>query len=367
MDIIKHMKHAISLAEKGTQAFPNPKVGALIIKNNEVVASGYHQVYGGPHAEVDAFNHLKESAEGLTMVVTLEPCSHHGKTPPCVDLIIEKGISKVIIGMQDPNPLVAGKGIEKLQHAGIEVEVGFFEEELTELNKMYLTNVQKNRPFTTLKVAMTVDGKIASKTYDSKWISHPSSRLKTHELRNRHQAILVSVNTILRDDPSLSVRLDDIKHPFKIVIDPELKTPITAKIIQEDASKVILITQNTLDHHLLQPYQDLGVQIMQVASDGHHLHLQAAFEKLFHMELRSIFIEAGHHLSASLFQASLIDELVVFIAPKLIGGDTAPTLMGGEGIAWMNEAIKLSLIQHERFNEDIMLQYKVRHSPCLQD
>jgi len=360
MDIIKHMKQAIALAEKGIHAFPNPKVGAVIIKDNQIVAEGYHRYYGKAHAEVEAFNHLQEDAKGLTMVVTLEPCSHHGKTPPCVDLIIEKGISKVIIGMEDPHPLVKGQGIMKLKAAGIDVEVGFLEKELAELNKMYLTNIQKKRPFTTLKVAMTVDGKIASKDYDSQWISNPSSRQKTHELRAQYQAILVSVNTVLRDDPSLSVRLDDVIHPYKIVIDPQLKTPLNAHIIQESATKVIIITQDTHGHDRYQPYLDLNITLIQVSSQKNHLNLKEAFEKLYAINIRSIFIEAGHHLAASLFEENLVDELVVFIAPKLIGGDEAPTLMGGTGIPLMKDALKLELIHHQIIDEDIMLQYKVR-------
>jgi diaminohydroxyphosphoribosylaminopyrimidine deaminase/5-amino-6-(5-phosphoribosylamino)uracil reductase len=367
MDFKHYMKQAISLAEKGTDVFPNPKVGALILDGDTVVAEGYHQVYGGPHAEIEAFNALNQSAKGLTMMVTLEPCSHHGKTPPCVDAIIEKGIQKVIIGMEDPHPLVAGKGIQKLKEAGIEVEIGFLNKELNALNQNYLTLIQKKRPITTLKVATTVDGKVASVTHDSKWISNPSSRLKSHALRERHEAIMVSVNTVLRDDPALSARLESTTHPFKIIIDRPLKTPIDAQLFKDAGGKVIIITHEHHDLEIKKAFLEKGARFIEVPLKENHLDLSVAFEKILDEKIHSVLIEAGHHLGASLIEENLIDELVVFIAPKLIGGDSAPTLMGGKGIALIDDAVKLTLLKHEVLGEDIMLHYALKETSCLQD
>lgn len=367
MDFNTYMRQAISLAEKGTNVFPNPKVGALILEGNTVVAEGYHQEYGGPHAEIEAFNALNQSAKGLTMVVTLEPCSHHGKTPPCADAIIERGIQKVIIGMEDPHPLVAGKGIQKLKDAGIEVEVGFLEKELKEINQNYLTLIQKKRPITTLKVATTVDGKMASVSHDSKWISNPSSRLQSHALRKRHEAIMVSVNTVLRDDPALSARLESTTHPFKIIIDQPLQTPLDAQLFKDAAGKVIIITHEHHDLEIKKAYLEKGARFIEVPLKENHLDLNVAFEKILDEKIHSVLIEAGHHLGASLIEENLIDELVVFIAPKLIGGDNAPTLMGGKGISMMNDAVKLTLLKHEVLGEDIMLHYALKETSCLQD
>jgi diaminohydroxyphosphoribosylaminopyrimidine deaminase/5-amino-6-(5-phosphoribosylamino)uracil reductase len=356
------MKRAIELAKQGEKAHPNPKVGALILNQDTVVAEGYHHTFGGPHAEVEAFNQLNEPALGLTMVVTLEPCSHVGKTPPCVDLIIEKGIQKVVIGMVDPNPLVAGEGIKKLKAAAIDVEILNVGQDLFDLNKIYLTNQQKKRPFTTLKVAMSLDGKIATAQKDSKWISNASSRQKTHELRRQHAAILVSHQTVINDNPSLSVRLEDTFHPFKVIVDQHLKTPITSKLFQEAPEKVILLTHKDHPKSLQEAYLKKGVTIIEVTTKNHHLNLNEAFNTLYQHGIDSIFIEAGHHLAASLFDSQLIDECVVFIAPKLLGGDEALTLMGGPGKALVQDAIKLELLDHQVFAEDIMLHYRIRET-----
>ena len=360
--VISSLQRAIELAQKGTGFVePNPKVGALILEGDQVVAEGYHEVYGGPHAEINALKNLNGSAQGLTMVVTLEPCSHFGKTPPCVDAIIDSGIKKVIVGMKDPNPLVAGKGLKKLKDAGIEVELLDPTNELLELNRPYLVALEKKRPFVTLKAGMTLDGKIASATYDSKWISNTASRQMTHELRQAHQAVLVSIKTVLRDDPSLSIRVGGpIKHPYKIVIDKDLQIPLDAKMIEESPENVILMTKKNHPIPKLNALRLKGVTLYELPLQGPYLNLKEGFQKLYDQGIHSVFIEAGHHLVNSLVQDKLVDDIIVFIAPKLIGGDTAPTLMGGPGIPLMKNAVNLELIDTYPLEGDVFIHYRIK-------
>ncbi|MFH1868599.1 MAG: bifunctional diaminohydroxyphosphoribosylaminopyrimidine deaminase/5-amino-6-(5-phosphoribosylamino)uracil reductase RibD, partial [Candidatus Omnitrophota bacterium] len=249
-DLLLHKRFmliALAEAKKGLgRVSPNPAVGCIIVKEGKIVSKGYHQIFGGPHAEIIALKRAKEKAYGATIYVTLEPCSYFGKTPPCIDAIIISGIKKVVVAMVDPNPANSGKGLKKLRREGIKVISGILKKEAEALNKPFIDRMKKKRPYVTVKLAQSLDGKIATKAGDSKWISSKSSRTVVQRLRSRHDAIMVGVNTVLKDDPSLSVRISHIvcrmshRQPTKIVIDSKLKTPVNAKIFQKPSAKVII-------------------------------------------------------------------------------------------------------------------------------
>lgn len=345
----QYMQQAIDLAQKG-EGFvnPNPLVGALIVKDGKVIGSGYHEQYGGPHAEVNAFNNATESVEGATMFVTLEPCAHYGKTPPCALKIIEKKIKKVIIAKTDPNPLVNMKGIELLKAAGIEVEYGLMSEAVTIQNEIFLKYIQTKKPFVSIKYAMTADGKLATKTLDSKWITSEASRAYVHELRNKHMAIMVGVNTIIQDDARLNTRLErPHRNPIRIIIDPELNIPRDAYVVKTAQVQPTWVVTQKYEQRLV----DLGVRIIQMPE----IDLVALMDKLGEEKVDSVLIEGGSFTHGKALESGIVDKVYAFIAPKLIGGKNALTPVGGEGVALMSDAFKLTNIQYQIFDQDILL------------
>src|SRR5690554_1816352 len=345
----KYMKQAFNLAKKG-EGFvnPNPLVGAVIVKNGKVIGKGYHKAFGQVHAEIDAFNHATEDVKGATMFVTLEPCSHHGKQPPCAHKIIQKGISKVVIANLDPNPLVYKQGVQLLKDAGIEVEYGLLESLGHKVNDIFFHYITTKKPFIAMKYAMTLDGKLATRNFNSKWITNEKSRAYVHDLRHKYTAILVGVNTIIKDDAKLNVRRHKkSKNPIRIILDPKLETPMNSFVVQTANEQPTWIVSEKYDA----AYTNLGVRVIQMKTlDLHELMTILGEEKI-----DSIFIEGGAFTHASFLEAGLVNKVYAFVAPKIIGGSQALTPVSGQGVALMKDAYQLKDIQFQRFNEDILI------------
>ncbi|MGI6084762.1 MAG: bifunctional diaminohydroxyphosphoribosylaminopyrimidine deaminase/5-amino-6-(5-phosphoribosylamino)uracil reductase RibD [Acetivibrionales bacterium] len=366
-----YMQRTLELAKLGWgKTNPNPLVGAVIVKNEKIIAEGYHEKYGCSHAEVNAFNNAKEDVRGGTLYVNLEPCSHYGRTPPCAKTIIEKGISKVVIAMVDPNPKVAGRGIEILKEAGIQVVCGILEKEAKKLNEIFIKYITRKRPFVIMKTAMTLDGKIATVCGGSKWISGEASRNHVHTLRNRVAAIMVGINTVLADDPSLTTRLDSGKgrDPVRIVIDSKGVIPLDSRVINvESSADVILATTTALKHEKERRLMDKGVQILKVDGSGGHVDLVKLMDGLYKLEIDSVLLEGGGGLNAAALDSGLVDKVMTFIAPKIIGGKDAKTPVEGVGIEIMEHAVLLQDITVSRFDEDILVEGYVKGELCLQE
>lgn len=352
-DKILYMERAIALAQKGEGAVnPNPLVGAVIVKEGRIIGEGYHQQYGGPHAEVNAFNHATEDVEGAEMFVTLEPCAHYGKTPPCALKIIEKKIKKVYVAKTDPNPLVNMKGIKMLEEAGIEVEVGLLKEKVEEQNEVFLSYIENRFPYVALKYAMTLDGKIATKTKDSKWITNEESRAFVHTLRNKYMAILVGVNTVIDDDPKLNTRFEGGRNPIRIILDPHLRTPKDAYVVKTAKEQATWIVTTKEDVS----YSELGVRLIVMES----INLHALLKQLGEERVDSILVEGGAFTHGQFIESGLVHKVYAFIAPKIIGGSKAPTPIGGEGFAKMSEALRLKDIKLRTFKDDILIEGRIK-------
>lgn len=355
----EYMTIALDLAKKGMgRTNPNPMVGAVIVKNGNIIAKGYHKVIGGDHAEVDAFKNASEDVSGATMYVTLEPCSHYGKTPPCAKAIIESGIKKVVVAMQDPNEKVAGKGIAMLKQAGIEVVVGVLEDKAVELNEIFLHYITKKRPFVVMKTASTLDGKIACCTGDSRWVTGKEAREYTHRLRDRLSGIMVGIGTVLADDPSLTTRLNgEGQDPVRIVVDSHGRIPLDSKVICSDSkAKVIIATTDAITREKEQSLVDLGAIIIKAGSDDGRVDLAKLMDRLYELEIDSVLLEGGGQLNASALQAGIVDKVMAFIAPKIVGGKDAKTPVEGVGVCKMDEAITLHSINIEKFGDDILVE-----------
>ena len=392
-DDILLMQDAMLLAQHGEgQVNPNPLVGALIVKNDDIVASGYHTRYGDLHAEREAFKDAESrgiDCKGATLYVTLEPCCHEGHQPPCVDAVIEHGISRVVVGLLDPNPLVAGKGLEILRSKGIEVDV--FEDvngngndngnvnvnlgdavqelvkQLRMQNRVFLKFITTNQPWITAKWAMTLDGKIATSTGDSKWITNKQSRQRVHMLRKNNMAILCGIGTVIADDPMLNVRLSEetmqrlgikeheVRHPIRIVADRQARIPMESQLVSTAHEyPTIVVYGNSADEEKLQQLRDAGVTLWNCNSLT-ELVQRAGAEKI-----DSILLESGGTLSEALLSEGLIDEVVAFVAPKIIGGKSARTPVEGEGVTLMSEAIELEDQIVETVGGDVMISGLVK-------
>lgn len=360
----QYMKRAIELAKLGMgYTKPNPLVGAVIVKEGRIIGEGYHAVYGGPHAEINAFNNAKEDVKGATMYVTLEPCSHYGKTPPCAKAIVEKGIAKVVVGMTDPNPLVAGKGIEILKDNGIEVVNGVLEEEVKKLNEIFIKYIITKTPFCILKTAMTFDGKIATVTGDTKWITNEASRRYVHLLRHRVSAVMVGIGTILTDDPLLTTRLDDREgvDSVRVVVDTCGRIPIDAKVLNLNSPvKTIIATTEKAREDKLKMLQDRGAEIIITPLKGDGVDLTYLMHVLGKRKIDSVLLEGGSTLNYSALNEGIVDKVVAFIAPKIVGGKGAKTPVGGEGRKFLHEAFLLDHFEVVRFGEDLMLEARLQ-------
>ncbi|MBN1412625.1 MAG: bifunctional diaminohydroxyphosphoribosylaminopyrimidine deaminase/5-amino-6-(5-phosphoribosylamino)uracil reductase RibD [Spirochaetales bacterium] len=360
----RFMKMALKLGEKGKgKTSPNPMVGAVIVKNGRIIGRGYHKKAGQPHAEVNAFNSVKESAAGATLYVNLEPCCHFGKTPPCTDRIIEERIGRVVIGMEDPNGLVKGKGIAVLKKAGIEVTVPVMEEEARELNRFYLKHITAGIPFVTLKSAVTLDGKIATRTGQSRWITGEAAREYVHYLRSLHDGILAGVNTVIADDPELTARQKGKrkKRPVRIVLDSSGRTPLSATVLKgRDAGRTIIATTSNMDEELVKKYMARGTEVLIFSSQDGRVNLKELLQELGNRGLFSLFVEGGSEVTGSFLDQGLFDSLCLFLAPKILGGKQGLSFAGGREKDSLEESVLLELKEMKRFEDDVMLLYNRR-------
>lgn len=360
----KYMKLAMELAEMGRgRTSPNPLVGAVIVKDGKVIGKGYHKKYGDHHAEVNAFNTQQESAKDATLYVTLEPCFHYGNTPPCVDRVIKEGVSRVVIGLKDPNPLVAGKSIEKLQNHGIDAQVGVLEEELGEQNRIFLEYIKTKRPYTVIKTAMSLDGKIATASGESRWITGEKAREYVHILRDQMSGIMVGVGTVIADNPSLTTRLIDKagKDPHRIIVDTRGRIPLTAKVLHlNSTAKTIVATTKLMEKDKKKALEDLGAVVLVNPIKNERVDLEHLFESLGAEKMDSILVEGGATLNFSLIEEGLVHRVMSFIAPKLIGGESAKTPIGGRGILRMEEVISLKNLKYEEFGQDLMIRGDIK-------
>lgn len=353
---VMFMRRALDLAARGKGwVSPNPMVGAVLVNEGVIVGEGFHQKAGGPHAEIYCLNQAKELAKGGTLYLTLEPCSHFGRTPPCVDAILKAGVSKVVVAMEDPNPLVSGRGIKRLEDNGVKVVRGVMEEEARRLNEVFIKFITTEYPFVVLKTASTMDGKIASTTGSSKWITSDISREFVHELRHEYDAILVGINTILTDDPILNCRVQTrkTKDPIRIILDSALRIPLTAKVIMSGTSQSMVFTLSK-DKRKIQQLQKLGVEIVQ-QSGNTNIDLHEMLRYLAKKEISSVLVEGGSEVNWSFVAGGLVDKFYWFITPKIIGGTQSFSAIGGLGIKNMEDAIKLRWSEIKYLGEDLLI------------
>jgi diaminohydroxyphosphoribosylaminopyrimidine deaminase/5-amino-6-(5-phosphoribosylamino)uracil reductase len=362
------MRQALELAAKGRgYVSPNPLVGCIIIdKNGKVIGTGYHQKFGEAHAEVLAVHDAEKnghSLKGATVFVNLEPCTHHGKTPPCTDLLIEKKIAKCVIGMQDPNPQVHGKGIAKMKAAGIEVVTGILEEESKELNKFFIKFIQTNTPYITLKIASSLDGKTALRSGVSKWITSEASRKEVHRMRAEYDAVLVTSATVLADDPELTVRLVEGRSPKRIVLDANLRVPESAKVYSDSHARntIIVTTERSLKEksELQQTLTSRGISFIEAKDTQNQFILKDLFEKIGKLNIASVLVEPGPTLATILLQENLFDELVLFVAPIVLGSDARPAF-GDLHIKKLQDAYTLTLQSWSLVegSDDVRIDYR---------
>ena len=366
-----YMKRALELAEKGWgYTNPNPLVGAVVVKDNQIIAEGYHAELGGDHAEIAAFGNAISDLRGATLYVNLEPCSHYGRTPPCAEAIIKKGIREVVVSMTDPNPKVAGRGINILKQAGITVTVGVRESEAKKLNEIFIKYITTDSPFVIMKAAMTLDGKIASVTGDSKWISGEASRHNVHWLRQRVSAVMVGGGTICKDNPALTTRLPSGqgKNPVRVIIDSRGDIPFNCEAITgESKAKVILATTTHIEPYREETFSKMGVRVIKTDGTDGHVDLRSLMRTLHALEVDSILLEGGGGLNAAAIGAGIVDKVMIFIAPKIIGGKEAVTSVEGQGIPLMQDALPVKNIHVNRSGEDVLIEGYLKGDLCLQE
>lgn len=358
----KYMRLAMQLAGNAIgRTSPNPLVGAVIVKDNRVVGCGWHRKAGTPHAEVHALNQAGELAQGADVYVTLEPCAHYGKTPPCAKALVEAKVKNVYGGLLDVNPKVAGKGFKILEDAGIHVEYGFLQDELRKQNEVFFKWIEHKKPFVVLKAAMTLDGKIATATGQSKWITNETSRAYGYKLRDIYDGIMVGINTVIEDNPMLTSRVDGGKNPIRIVVDSSLKIDINANVVQDKSAKTIIATTDKANKDKILKLQAQDVDVIVVDKDEND---KVDIEKLLNIlgqqnigqqNICSILVEGGATLSGSFVAKKLVDKVYFFIAPKIVGGKEAKTPVAGTGILNLQEALALKDIQIEKLEEDILI------------
>lgn len=356
-----YMKLALELAKKGIgRVHPNPMVGAVIVKDGKILGQGYHKKCGEGHAEVNAFKDAEEkneNVEGAEMYVTLEPCSHSGKTPPCADKIIEKKISKVFIGTLDPNPLVAGRGVKKLKDAGIYVEYGILESECYKLNEVFMKYIVKKEPFVVMKTGMSLDGKIATYSGESKWITEERSREDVHNLRNELTGIMVGINTVLKDNPQLTCRVNGGRNPIRIIVDSNLKIPMDCKIVNTAKEvETIIATTDKANLDKINSLEDKGVKIIVVPSKNGKVNLKELMTILGKLKIDSILLEGGGTLNFSALEEGIVDKVKIYIAPKIIGGKDSKTPIEGKGIDNLKDAFKITNLSVSTIGEDILVE-----------
>lgn len=354
------MMHAIALAKKGIgMVDPNPLVGAVLVKNGQIIGEGYHAYFGGPHAERNAIANCQTSLEGATLFVTLEPCCHTGKTPPCTEAILEAGIRHVVIGSKDPNPLVAGKGIAQLQQAGVTVEEDFLKAECDALNAPFFHYITKKQPYVAMKYAMTADGKIATTTGASQWVTNAESRRHVHTLRRKYMAILSGIGTVLADNPLLNCRLEDNgRNPIRIICDSHLRIPLDSQLVQTANEIPVWIATCANDSQKKEALQQKGVEIL--SFEGETVPLPALMDKLGEKQISSILLECGSTLNAAMLEAGLVQRVYGYIGAKIFGGMGAKSPVGGTGVTLPDDAPLLHLVETQTFGNDILCVYDIK-------
>lgn len=364
----KYMRRALKLAELGEGAVsPNPMVGAVVVKDGEIVGEGYHKKYGGAHAEVFALEQAGEAASGADVYVTLEPCSHYGKTPPCALKLIKSGVKRVVVALSDPNPEVAGKGIKMLREAGIKVELGLFKEEAEKLNEVFLKYIQSEYPFIYLKKAQTLDGYIATSSGDSKWITNKKAREVGHRLRHKADAIMVGIGTVLADNPSLTARLEEEESldPIRVILDPFLDIPLDARVINQESDAETLIIcsdkfpeQNSAaisaKKEKLLKMKDVELLSLEL-KENDYFEIKEVLKKLREKEISSVLVEGGAKLSHTFLKEGLIDKYYYFIAPKIYGGSDGIASFCGKGPDLMADSVELKIIEQKKLDDNILL------------
>ena len=364
----KYMRMAIELAKKGAGAVnPNPMVGAVVVKNGEVIGRGYHKFFGGPHAEVYALEEAGKEAEGATIYVTLEPCSHYGKTPPCAKKIIDMGIKKCFIGSSDPNPKVAGKGVAMLKEAGIEVVENVLKEECDEINQVFFKYIKTKIPYLFVKCGITLDGKIALSNGISKWITNSISREKVQYYRNKFMGIMVGINTVLTDNPSLTARIENGVNPFRIIVDPNLQIDENCKVVKnnEDEKTVIITSQKNL---FTEDTENTEIQIKQkrlseenkvkfIFIDGEKFSFKEMLEEIGKTGIDSILLEGGETLISLAFEENVIDGGEIFIANKILGDSSAKPFISGFVREKMEEAVQLTNVRNNIYGENVGMEF----------
>ena len=358
------MKRAIHLAKKGCgYTNPNPMVGAVIVKNGKIIGEGYHEKIGGLHAERNALKNCKEDPKDAEIYVTLEPCCHYGKTPPCTEALIEAGIKKVYVGNLDPNPKVDGGGIKILRDHGIEVETGILNEECKQLNDIFFHYIQSDIPYTALKYAMTMDGKIATADGESKWITGEVAREHVHKLRHQYAAIMAGIGTVLADDPMLNARIENGNDPIRVICDSTLRIPEGSQIIRTAKQIQTIIATISDDQEKTKRLEQKGCKIIKTTPQNNKVNVKELLKELRKMEIDSVLVEGGGILNESLIQNGLIHKVYAYIAPKLVGGKKAKTPVEGDGIKRLSDAVMFDELKATPLGNDILLEGKVK--TCL--
>jgi len=358
----KYMRRALELAQRGRGwVSPNPVVGAVIVRDDgTVIGEGWHEKYGDLHAERNALKHCMEPPAGATMYVTLEPCCHHGRQPPCTDAILEAGIRRVVVGSGDPNPMVAGKGIRILREHGVEVTEGVLRDECNAINEIFFHFIQTNTPYVVMKYAMTLDGKIAAWTGESKWITGEEARAHVHALRGRLFGIMCGVGTVLADDPLLTCRLPGTRNPVRIICDTHLRTPLTAKVVTTAAEVPTIIATASEAPEAIRSYEKAGCRILQVAkTQAGSIDLKELMQKLGSEKIDSILLEGGGTLNWSALESGIVNHVMAYVSPKLFGGKDAKTPVEGQGVTAPPAAFHLGNTSITRLGEDFLIEGKL--------
>lgn len=360
-----YMDHVLALAKKGIgHVNPNPLVGAVIVQDGEVIGQGHHRKFGEHHAEINAITNIRKPINNATLYVNLEPCSHVGKTGSCAQEIIKYAFKRVVIANEDPNPLVNGKGIKIIRDSGIQVDIGIQKDEAREMNHIFFKWIKNNKPFVLLKTATSLDGKIATMNGNSKWISGEQSRTIVHQLRHQYSAVLTGVNTVIYDDPLFNVRrnVENPAHPARIILDPKARTPLHSKILHTpEFGKVYLVISNHAPKNAIENFRSKGAEIIVCPLKNQKMDLHYLLNVLKEKNIDSIMIEAGGYTNFECIQQNVVDRLLIFLSPQIIGGEKALTAFEGKGFKNLNETKKIKSLKHTRLAEDIMIEAEINN------
>lgn len=365
----RYMTQAIELAKKGLfSTKPNPAVGCVIVKDDEVIGQGWHEKAGMPHAERVALAQADGLTEGATAYVTLEPCSHFGRTPPCADGLVEARVARVVVAMQDPNPLVAGQGIERIENAGIEVQVGLLEDQAQQLNLGFIRKMEEQLPFVRIKMASSLDGRTAMQNGESQWITGPESREEVHKMRARSGAVIMGIGTVLADDPSMNVRLSgevlaelnltqESCNPIRVVLDPNLSMPLDAKMLKVPGRTILMTSRETVERspEVVEEIHGAGIEMVAVAADEDRLDIKSILRYLaMEEQINDVMVETGAIVAGAFIQSGLVNELHCFMAPTLMGNEAKPMFVL-PGVESMQDKLNFSLQSIDRFGEDVRM------------